>query len=67
MKRLKVTLAIVLLSVGALSTVSANEGATSCSREISILGIGWGTSVECAEGYYAKCGIFNAKCVKNPE
>ncbi|MCS6974604.1 MAG: hypothetical protein N2044_06505 [Cyclobacteriaceae bacterium] len=65
---MKKQIKLLLVFLGFITALSAEaaggEGAKSCSREFKILGIGWAVSVECEEGYYAKCGIFNAKCVK---
>ena len=65
MKGLKVTLFAFAMLMVTVVNASGGEGATSCSREFSILGVGWSHSVECGEGYYAKCGLFKAKCVEN--
>ncbi len=56
---------VVYLMVVLSAYAAGGEGAKSCSREVKIMGIGWSVSVECEEGYYAKCGLFNAKCIKN--
>lgn len=60
---------LVIAGVMFLTSHSADaaggEGATSCERSFSILGVGWSQSVECEEGYHAKCGVFSAKCIEN--
>lgn len=65
MKKLKVLLALSLF-VFALNSADASggPGATSCSGGVTILGVGWSHSVTCGEGYYAKCGIFRARCIE---
>ena len=65
MKGFKVILFAAAMLAVTVVNASGGEGATSCSREFSILGIGWSFSIECGEGYYAKCGLFKAKCVKD--
>lgn len=57
--------ALVFFSVPA--SASGGPGAKKCSGGVKILGVGWEHSVECEEGYYAKCGIFRARCIENPQ
>ena len=56
--------ALVLFSLPA-ANASGGEGAKSCSGGFKILGVGWEHSVECEEGYHAKCGLFRARCIEN--
>lgn len=71
MKR-KLSVFVVVLLVGLLGVfnfqvakASGGPGATECSGGLNILGVGWEHSVTCGEGYYAKCGLFRARCIEN--
>ena len=65
----KKTFALALFILMTLSTLyDANgQGASSCERSFKILGVSWSQSIECREGYTAKCGIFKAKCVEEKQ
>jgi hypothetical protein len=71
MKR-KFSILVVVLVIGLTSLVgiqnvlagSGGPGATECSSNYSFAGFGWGNSVTCGEGSYAKCGLFRARCVE---
>lgn len=50
-----------------VAKASGGPGATECSGGLNILGVGWEHSVTCGDGYYAKCGLFRARCIENPK
>lgn len=46
-----------------VANASGGPGSIQCSGGLNILGVGWEHSVTCSAGYYAKCGVFRARCI----
>lgn len=69
-KKLSIVVFVMAFGIGSVFSIqvanaSGGPGSTQCSGGLNILGVGWEHSVTCGDGYYAKCGVFRARCVPN--